>query len=414
MNTLFKRLFTRTIKHGSLSVVDLDGSVHTFGDGDGFPFRIAFRDPDVSRAMLSDPGLSFGETYMDGRWVVEHGTLAGLLEMLMLNTDAAPPSPVLGAVRKILRGIVQDNTRQAARRNAQHHYDVGNDIYRLFLDDDWQYSCAYFSSPNLTLEEAQKAKKRHIAAKLLLEEGQRVLDIGCGWGGMALYLADHAGVDVTGITLADNQVAYASERAAGRPNLHFRIEDYRAVEDRFDRIVSVGMFEHVGAPYFDEYFAHCQRLLADDGVMLLHSIGRNHGPGSTNPFIQKYIFPGGYIPALSEVIPAIERAGLFVTDVEILRLHYADTLKHWRERFVASRDRVLALKDERFFRMWDFYLAGSEASFRTGDMMVFQIQLAKSPATVPLTRDYMMTTETALAARDGDRAAPPARVARQG
>jgi cyclopropane-fatty-acyl-phospholipid synthase len=254
----------------------------------------------------------------------------------------------------------------------------------------------------------------HIAAKLLLEPGHRVLDIGCGWGGMALYLAAYTGADVTGITLARNQASSAAERAHGTPGVRFRIEDYRAVEERFDRIVSVGMFEHVGAPYYDDYFRSVARVLRDDGVMLLHSIGRFDGPGTTSPFIAKYIFPGGYIPALSEVFPAIERAGLLVTDVEIWRLHYAETLKAWRERFLANRDEVVRLRDERFLRMWEFYLAGSEAAFRVGDMMVFQIQLAKRLETVPLTRDYMATAERALAARDSGRPAGPSLVARHG
>ncbi|GAB5375056.1 MAG: cyclopropane-fatty-acyl-phospholipid synthase family protein [Acuticoccus sp.] len=350
---------------------------------------------------------------MDDRWSLE-GDLADFLTLLFeLMRENEAHTSWRHTLNQLLRRWHQRNNARMARRNASHHYDVGNEIYRLFLDEDWQYSCAYFPSSETSLEEAQRAKKRHIAAKMLLEPGHRVLDIGCGWGGMALYLADNASADVTGITLADEQVRRASERAAGRDDVRFRIEDYRATEGPFDRIVSVGMFEHVGVGYFDTYFQSVRRLLDDDGVMLLHSIGRIGPPGHTSPFIAKYIFPGGYIPALSEVLPAIERAGLIVTDVEILRIHYADTLKEWLARFRASRNEVVKLRDERFFRMWEFYLAASEAAFRSGDMMVFQIQLAKSLHTVPLTRDYMLSAEQTLAARDSRRTGP-ALVARSG
>ncbi len=404
----------RVIRRGALTITDADGRTHEFGDGTGPRQAIKFHDKGVETALMRHPELTFGETYMQGRWTVTEGSLIGLLILFMNNMKVEHPSRLRLALRKWLRPITQHNTQSAARKNATHHYDVGNDIYRLFLDEDWQYSCAYFYQPDITLEEAQLAKKRHIAAKMLLEPGQKVLDIGCGWGGMGLYLADNANVDVVGITLADNQAARANERAAGRSNVTFRIQDYRNVAERFDRIVSVGMFEHVGVGYYDEYFRNCARLLKDDGVMLLHSIGRTDMPGSTNPFIAKYIFPGGYIPALSEVIPAIERAGLIVTDVEILRLHYAETLKHWRERFMAQRDKVVEIMDEAFLRMWEFYLAGSEASFRVGDMMVFQIQLTKDAFAVPLTRDYIPTAERALAARDSGRASTPSLVARHG
>nr|WP_304523972.1 cyclopropane-fatty-acyl-phospholipid synthase family protein [Acuticoccus kalidii] len=394
-------------------MVDAAGRATTFGDGTGAPQAITLHDKNVEKAILRHPELTLGETYMQGRWSVTEGTLIDLLVLFMRNMQLGHPSRTRLAIRKLLRPITQHNTLRAARRNATHHYDVGNEIYRLFLDEDWQYSCAYFPSPDISLEEAQLLKKRHIAAKMLLEPGQKILDIGCGWGGMGLYLAGTADVDVTGITLADNQAARANERAAGRPDARFRIEDYRHVEETFDRIVSVGMFEHVGVGYYDEYFRHCARLLKDDGVMLLHSIGRTDAPGSTNPFIAKYIFPGGYIPALSEVLPAIERAGLIVTDIEILRLHYAETLRHWRERFMSHADEVAQLTDENFVRMWEFYLAGSEASFRSGDMMVFQIQLSKNAFTVPLTRDYIAAAERTLAARDTGHSGPSL-VARHG
>ena len=276
-------------------------------------------------------------------------------------------------------------------------------LYDLFLDSDRQYSCAYFEYPGQSLDDAQTAKKRHIAAKLLPKDGATTLDIGCGFGGLGLYLAGVAGARVTGVTLSEEQFAVATERARQTglvDRVEFRLQDYRDVSETFDRIVSVGMFEHVGVNHYDEFFTKVRGLLKDDGVMLLHSIGRNSVPGVTNPWIRKYIFPGGYIPSLSEVLPAIERAGLYVTDIEILRLHYADTLRAWRERFMARRDEAAKLYDERFCRMWEFYLAGSETSFRVDGHMVFQIQLAKRQENVPLTRDYIPEREAELRRRE--------------
>lgn len=413
MGPLAKRFLQRIFTRGRLAIVEADGTSTEFGDGNGPLYTMRLKDDRVFTDMLRSPELRFPELYMDGRWTLD-GDFAGFLTHLFeVMRENEAHSSWRHTLNQLMRRWHQRNNARAARRNASHHYDVGNEIYRLFLDEDWQYSCAYFPDPEMTLEDAQRAKKRHIAAKMLLEPGQKVLDIGCGWGGMALYLANNAGVDVTGITLADEQVRRATERAAGRDDVRFRIEDYRATEGPFERIVSVGMFEHVGVGYFDAYFNAVRRLLSDDGVMLLHSIGRIGPPGHTSPFIAKYIFPGGYIPALSEVMPAIERAGLIVTDVEILRIHYAETLKAWLERFRANKDEVIRLRDERFFRMWEFYLAASEGAFRSGDMMVFQIQLAKSLGTVPLTRDYMQSAETALAARDSRRSGP-ALVARSG
>ena len=292
---------------------------------------------------------------------------------------------------------------ERARANVHHHYDLDERLYRLFLDEDLQYSCAYFPHEGMSLDEAQLAKKRHIAAKLALRPGQHVLDIGSGWGGLALSLAGWAGVRVTGVTLSGEQQKVASERAA-RAGLGgdatFLLKDYRELSQRFDRIVSVGMFEHVGIGHYDEFFRTCAGLLAEDGVMLLHSIGRFDGPGATNPWINKYIFPGGYIPALSEVIPAVERAGLIIADIEILRLHYAKTLRAWRERFLARREEAAAIYDERFCRMWEFYLAASELAFRNQDMMVFQMQLVKDQTVLPLTRGYMEEAEGRLALAD--------------
>jgi cyclopropane-fatty-acyl-phospholipid synthase len=308
----------------------------------------------------------------------------------------------LDGARWAARRMFQFNPVIRARRNARHHYDIDLNIYDLFLDSDKQYSCAYFT-PGADLETAQLAKKRHIAAKLALSPGQRVLDIGSGWGGLGLYLARVASADVTGITLSEEQLRYArarAERESQAARAKFELEDYRRVRGRFDRIVSVGMFEHVGVNHFKAYFRKIRDLLADDGVALVHSIGRTDGPGYTNPFIAKYIFPGGYYPALSEVLPVIERLGLIVSDIEVLRLHYADTLKAWRERFLANRARAAEFKGEEFCRMWEFYLAGSEAAFRWQQLMVFQLQLIKRIDALPVTRDYMQAAERRLAMRD--------------
>jgi cyclopropane-fatty-acyl-phospholipid synthase len=306
------------------------------------------------------------------------------------------------------RRLQQHNPRRRAQRNVSHHYDLDARLYSLFLDSDRQYSCAYFESPTATLDDAQLAKKRHLAAKLLLRDpGKRVLDIGSGWGGLALYLAQVASARVTGITLSREQLDIARGRAGEQGlDVEFRMQDYRDVTERYDRIVSVGMFEHVGVGYYPAFFRKSARMLADDGVMVLHSIGRSEGPSSTNPWISKYIFPGGYIPALSEVLPAIERAGLLVTDIEILRLHYAETLKAWRERVLAHREQVERLYDARFVRMWEFYLAGAEMSFREQNLMVFQIQLAKRQGVVPITRGYIAEEEERLRALETKIRAP--------
>jgi cyclopropane-fatty-acyl-phospholipid synthase len=300
-----------------------------------------------------------------------------------------------------------------ARRNVAHHYDLDGRLYSLFLDADRQYSCAYFETPDQSLDDAQLAKKRHLAAKLIVEEHQRTLDIGCGWGGLALYLAEFCSAQVTGVTLSREQWQRANERAVEKNLTHsvdFRMQDYRDLREKFDRIVSVGMFEHVGLIFYDAFFRKAAELLSDDGVMLLHSIGRSEGPNVTNPWIAKYIFPGGYIPALSEVLPSIERAGLLITDVEILRLHYAETLQAWRERFLAHREEVERLYDQRFVRMWEFYLAASEVAFREQAMMVMQIQLTKRQDVVPITRDYIAHEEARLRALErGQR--PPLRLA---
>jgi cyclopropane-fatty-acyl-phospholipid synthase len=357
-------------------------------------------------AILIQPALKLGESFMDGRFVVEKGSIYDFLTLAQNSTATHAGTWWLrmgGRLRRATRRLRQMNHTRAARRNVAHHYDLGDELYKLFLDEDWQYSCAYFADGVTDLDEAQLAKKRHIAAKLALRPGDRVLDIGSGWGGLGLYLARIGEAEVTGVTLSEKQHESSNRRAAEAglaDRARFLLRDYRHIEDRFDRIVSVGMFEHVGVNHYDAFFRHAAGLLADDGVMLLHSIGRFDEPGDTNPWIQKYIFPGGYIPALSEVLPSIERAGLRVTDIEILRLHYAETLRAWRRRFVANRDMAAARYDERFCRMWEFYLASSEAAFRDGGMMVFQIQLAKDQRTLPLTRDYMYDAERLLRERE--------------
>jgi cyclopropane-fatty-acyl-phospholipid synthase len=366
---------------------------------------VRFTSARAQRAVLLDPELRLGEAYMDGTFVVEQGSIADVLAMLVRQERIPVPTWALPLrlFRYLFRRLQQFNLRSRSRQNVAHHYDLDGRLYSLFLDSDEQYSCAYFETPNASLDDAQLAKKRHLAAKLRVERGSTVLDIGCGWGGLALYLADIAGAHVTGITLSREQHARAQQRALERGRTQdaiFRLEDYRDVAGRFDRIVSVGMFEHVGVGFYDTYFRKCAQLLDDDGIFLLHTIGRSGPPDVTNPWIAKYIFPGGYIPALSEVLPAIQRAQLIVTDVEILQLHYAETLKAWRERFLAYREDVERLYDKRFVRMWEFYLASSEMAFRESDLVVFQIQIAKRKGVVPQTRDYIMREEARLRALD--------------
>jgi len=409
MNRLVQKVLSGEIRHGSLEIVDGDGVLHRFGDGTGDLVRVRFVDAAAERRLIADPELALGELFMDGKLVVEVGSIYDFLEVLLSNLSVATPTwwTKLGAqLRYVTRRLRQHNTLGNARRNVAHHYDLDGTLYRLFLDSDRQYSCAYFEGPEDDLEAAQLAKKRHLAAKLLLSPGQTLLDIGSGWGGLGLYMAEVGEVDVTGVTLSSEQHGVSNCRAAERglaDRARFELRDYRSLEGPFDRIVSVGMFEHVGVGHFDEYFAKVRELLAHDGVMVLHSIGRFDGPGDTNPWIQKYIFPGGYIPALSEVIPAIERQRLKITDIEILRLHYADTLRAWRQRFLARREEAAALYDERFCRMWEFYLAGSETAFRYQDMMNFQIQITRHQDAVPLTRNYMFEAEERLRAREASR-----------
>jgi cyclopropane-fatty-acyl-phospholipid synthase len=411
MDWLLRVLIARLIRRGNLRLTSARGTIFTFGDGSGPPVAARFTSLRAELGVLLEPELKLGETYMDGTFVIEQGSIADLLEMAMEAGygRALRRAHPLDWPRLIWRRLKQLNLRGRAQRNVARHYDLDERLYSLFLDSDRQYSCGYFETPSATLDDAQLAKKRHLAAKLRLTPGVRVLDIGCGWGGLALYLAEHTGAQVTGITLSKEQHALAQVRASEKDLAHqvdFRLQDYRDVDETFDRIVSVGMFEHVGVTFYDRFFRACAQALADDGVMLLHSIGRSEGPGVTNPWIAKYIFPGGYIPALSEVLPSIERAGLLVTDVEILRLHYAASLREWRERFLAHRETVEKLYDARFVRMWEFYLAASEMAFAKQNMMVMQIQLTKRQGTVPITRDYIAVEEQRLRALEGGRRAP--------
>jgi cyclopropane-fatty-acyl-phospholipid synthase len=393
----------RFIRQGSFTVTTASGKKYTFGDGSGPPVAVRFTNAKAQRDVLLDPELRLGEAYMDGTFVVEQGSIADMLAILLRQEHIAAPTWALPTrlVRYLFRRLQQFNPPSRARRNVAHHYDLDGRLYALFLDADQQYSCAYFETEDQSLDDAQLAKKRHLAAKLRVEPGANVLDIGCGWGGLALYLAEIAGAHSTGITLSQEQYARAQQRAAERGRTQdaiFRLVDYRDVTGRFDRIVSVGMFEHVGVGFYNTFFRKCAQLLDDNGVFVLHTIGRSGSPSVTNPWIAKYIFPGGYIPALSEVLPAIQRARLVVTDVEILQLHYAETLKAWRERFLAHREEVERLYDQRFVRMWEFYLASSEMAFRESNMVVFQIQMAKRKGVVPQTRDYIGHEEARLRA----------------
>ena len=400
-----KRIFDVVVKTGNLQVIDSNGHHHEFGDHKGPSVVVRFSDRRLERSLAFNPQLALGEAYMQGRLVVETGKIYDFLDLMLRNAEQQSFPRWMSAAdnfRRLSKRLQQYNHALRARANVAHHYDINGTIYDLFLDNDRQYSCAYFHDTH-DLEEAQRAKKRHIAAKLALDQDHRVLDIGSGWGGLGLYLASVADVDVTGITLSAEQLRVARARAenSGVPRrVRFEMQDYRHVAGHFDRIVSVGMFEHVGVNHYQTYFDKIAALLNEDGVALVHSIGRFDTPTITNPFIAKYIFPGGYIPSLSEVLPAIERSGLVVGDIEILRLHYAETLTHWRTRFDDNRGKAAALLGEEFCRMWEFYLASSETAFRYQDLMVFQIQLAKHQHTLPLTRDYMFDEERRLAERE--------------
>lgn len=392
-------LLNRLIQTGQLTVIDAAGKLHRFGSGEVPAITIRLHDKRLHHRLFLHPELYLGEAYADGTLTIEQGSLYDLLHLCTVNADALAHHPVQRLRQRLdqlWKSVQQYNPAARARANVAHHYDLSDGLYDLFLSADRQYSCAYFAGGAETLEEAQHRKQIHLGAKLLLRPGMKVLDIGSGWGGLGLFLAQAAHVEVTGVTLSEEQLKVARERAAAAglsKRVRFHLRDYRHESGPYDRIVSVGMFEHVGATHYREFFGKIRDLLKPDGVALLHSIGRMAGPGTTNAWIRKYIFPGGYSPALSEVLAAVERAGLWVTDIEILRVHYADTLREWSRRFAAHRDKIKALYDERFCRMWEFYLTVSEIAFRNLDQMVFQIQLARRKEAVPLTRDYISDWE---------------------
>ncbi len=397
---LLVRFLGAVIDQGEFTLIDSRGRAYNFGDGAAPRVAIRLHDKATERRLLLNPRLAAGEAYMEGKLTIEEGTLYDLIDLIGRNIEAFEHhwfSDFSANLSQVFRRIQQYNPVGKAQKNVAHHYDLSDDLYDLFLDSDRQYSCAYFDGTHNDLERAQMDKKRHIAAKLLLHEpGMKVLDIGSGWGGMGLYLAQQTGADVTGVTLSTQQHKVSQRRVEDlglSDQVRFKLQDYREESTTYDRIVSVGMFEHVGAVHYLEYFKKARDLLNDDGVFLLHSIGRMEPPGVTNPWLRKYIFPGGYTPSLSETLAAIEKAGLWVTDVEILRLHYADTLHLWYERFMAQREKALDLYDERFCRMWEFYLIGCEIAFRRMGQMVFQIQIAKRQDAVPLTRDYIANWE---------------------
>ena len=396
---MIERLIDKLLQQGHLTLVTPDGKRSTYGPGGGPSLTVRVTDRKTLFDIARNPRLAACEAYMDGRLIIEDGTILDLMRLLVGANrweDKTPGRGALNKGKKTWKALFRRNPAKASRRNVAHHYDIGNDLYRLFLDKDLQYSCAYFTDPANSLEQAQSDKKAHIAAKLYLKPGQRVLDIGCGWGGTALYLNRIADVDVLGVTLSEEQLKVARQRAeeAGvSDRVTFELIDYRSVEGRFDRIVSIGMFEHVGAAHYDEFFAKCRSLLADDGVMLLHTIGKFGKASTPDPFTDKYIFPGYHLPSLSQMSAASEKARLIASDVETLRLHYAYTLSAWLERTEAAKDKVVAMYDERFFRMWQFYLAGGIVGFESGTMCNYQIQYIRDRNAVPITRDYIAAAE---------------------
>ncbi len=402
---MLSRLLGKLIKQGTLAITYSDGVKEVLGAPmAGWPnVAIRLTDKAAPRAIVSNPELGAAEAFMDGRLIMEQGSIWDLVMLVGAHTalekhGSLGERTIVGRVGERLKHWYDNyNKRDRSKANVAHHYDLSDDLYDLFLDKDRQYSCAYFTDPEVSLDQAQLDKKAHIAAKLDLKPGQRVLDIGCGWGGMALYLHRVADVDVLGITLSEEQLKVARRRAqeAGvADRVKFELIDYRDVQGPFDRIVSVGMFEHVGARHYREFFRVCHNLLTPQGVMLLHTIGRLNGPSSTDAFTRKYIFPGGYAPALSEIIEASEHNGMLLTDVEVLRLHYYHTLRHWYERCVAAQDKIVALYDERFYRMWSFYLAGAASGFLYGSQCNYQLQYVRDRQTLPITRDYMAQAES--------------------
>jgi cyclopropane-fatty-acyl-phospholipid synthase len=405
MNRILDRFVASLVRKGNLTITYSNGVKRAYGGGTGKPVHVRFNSSRAEWQVARNPEYYLGQCYAEGTLDITEGDMYDLFEAVFTgNPDGKfeyrPWMTALAKIRYMFRYFKENNIASRSRRNVQHHYDLTGALYDLFLDSDRQYSCAYYETPDADLEQAQLAKKRHIAAKMVMNRpGLSVLDIGCGWGGMALYLARNLGAKVKGVTLSDEQLAIARQRASDahlEGDVRFDLEDYRHVEETFDRIVSVGMFEHVGRPHYDTYFKKSAALLKKDGVMLMHTIGRVDVPATTNPFIEKYIFPGGYIPSMSEVMASVERSGLVITDVEVLRLHYAETLRAWRERFMERREEARKLYDEKFCRIWEFYLASSESAFRWQGLVIFQFQLAHDQQAVPLTRDYIGDAENCL------------------
>jgi cyclopropane-fatty-acyl-phospholipid synthase len=404
---LLDKMLRKLVKRGELTVVNYDGKEYRYGSPDPLhgPIRVRLTDRGAAGHIARDPRVGAGEAYMDGRMVVEQGDIRDLLIFARYNAPWERPGALnqRGLLRQGLTAVAgkldQVNWRTRSRRNAEHTYNLTRRLYELFLDEDRQYTCAYYLDPSNSLEQAQLDKKAHIAAKLNLKPGMRVLDIGCGWGGLALYLHRHYDVDVLGIALAPDQIAFANERAAEAgvsDRVKFEVMDYRDVQGPFDRITNVGLIEHLGTPHYPGFYAKCHELLAPEGIMLSHCCGRMGKPGNSDKWTRKYIFPGGYIPALSELVQQAEKNRLIVADVEALRYHYAHTLEEWYKRTNAAREEIVALYDERFFRMWQFYLAGAEAAFRYGGLVNYQIQYMKRRDAVPMARDYMFEEELRL------------------
>ena len=406
--SLIGKLLGTLVKKGRMTLITADGKRESFGpDADAKPITIRFTDRKLAFDIVRNPRLAFGEAYMDGRLIIEEGSILDLLELIV----GANRWEFGGKGRKLMSkgrmsevaALFRRNPAAKAQKNVAHHYDLSDDLYDLFLDPDRQYSCAYYTDPANSLEQAQADKKAHIAAKLDLKPGQRVLDIGCGWGGMALYLNRVAGVDVLGITLSKEQLKVARERAAAAgvaTQVKYELIDYRSLTGSFDRIVSVGMFEHVGAAHYDEFFATCHKLLKQDGVMLLHTIGKLGSAGSPDPFTNKWIFPGYHLPSLSQMNAASEKVRLIASDTEMLRVHYAYTLRAWLERCAARRAEIVAMYDERFYRMWEFYLAGGIVMFENGSACNFQVQYIRDRYALPITRDYMAEAEASYRASE--------------
>ncbi|HEY0311991.1 MAG TPA: cyclopropane-fatty-acyl-phospholipid synthase family protein [Allosphingosinicella sp.] len=403
---LLDKMLAGYVKKGELTIIDHKGKTYRYGrpDAEFKPVTVRIADGKVVRQIASDPGLGAAEAYMDGRLIVENGDILDLVNIIRGShkwEDSAGSNKFLKKGGKLRHALSQLNWRPQSLRNVAHHYDIGNDFYRLFLDTDLQYSCAYFTDPANPIDQAQLDKKTHVASKLMLKPGMRVLDIGCGWGGLALYLNRNCDVDVLGVTLSKEQLAVARQRAAEAgvsDRVQFELLDYRDVTGSFDRIVSVGMFEHLGQPFFETYFRKVRALLADDGVALIHTMCRLGGPGTTDKFMQKYIFPGGYLPALSEIVAASEQAKLIMADCETWRLHYVYTIREWYDRYRAHKAEIVAMYDERFYRLWQFYLAVSLTMFRDAPMGVYQLQYLKRREATPILRDYMLADEAKLRA----------------